>query len=407
MDRAPLRILHAVKGLGLGGTEKAMQLFVTGLDRKVFEPCVFSLHDGERRQHIEKHGVPVFAGCDFYKLLLQVKPDIVHLHRSGGPEPALTRPPLLAEVPAMVETNIFGHLDRTRWGRSVKRTLFVSNYCLDRYLGVNKLNPSTRYDVIYNPIDVATYGNVVPNFEGLPVVGRVSRADRGKWSAMCWEMLPRLAAKLPDVKYRVIGAIPEFRDYLGNNSLEHFVEFCDAVCEDEDLADFYAGVGVLAHGTDRGESFGMVIAEAMAAGLPVVTHPSQGLRDNAQLELVEHGRTGYIAATADDYADALVHLLTHPDKARQMGEAGRRKVAEHYADDILTRRLENIYLDVLGETTRHATLRHSRFRAPLPRLHAGDSQLSLCRSGRPADTASGQGDQSAASGGAEGLEDVA
>jgi glycosyltransferase involved in cell wall biosynthesis len=407
MGKAPLRVLHVVKSLGLGGTEKAMQLLVTGLNNTFFEACVFSLNDGMRRQLLEKQGVPVFVGYDLYKLLLHIQPDIVHLHRSGGPEPSLTRPPLLAEVPAIVETNVFGRLDSTRWGRSVDRILFVSNYCRDRYLGVHAIAADKRYDVIYNPVDTGIYTNVIPNFEGFPIVGRVSRADRGKWSEMSMHMLQRLVSKVPDVKYRVIGAIPEFHDYLRNKGLEHYVEFCDAVWEDEELADFYSGIGVLAHGSDRGESFGMVIAEAMAAGLPVVTHPAEGLRDNAQLELVEHGRTGFITNTADDYADALAYLLRHPEKARQMGAAGRRKVLENYASDVLVRRLEDIYLDVIGETKQHATLRHSRFRAPLPRLHQGDPQLPLCRSGRSAAAAAGPGDQSPLTGGLEGLENVA
>ncbi len=56
--------------------------------------------------------------------------------------------------------------------------------------------------------------------------------------------------------------------------------------------------------TDTGESFGLVIAEAYGRCLPVVTHPAAGLRDNAQCELVVHGRTGFVATSVEEYARA-------------------------------------------------------------------------------------------------------
>ncbi len=81
----------------------------------------------------------------------------------------------------------------------------------------------------------------------------------------------------------------------------------------------------------------------MAAGLPVVTHPCPGLRDNAQLELVEHGVTGLVADTVEDYAQAVLHLLRHPETARRMGEAGRRKAAALFDADAQARALEALY----------------------------------------------------------------
>jgi glycosyltransferase involved in cell wall biosynthesis len=115
------------------------------------------------------------------------------------------------------------------------------------------------------------------------------------------------------------------------------------VADDAALAEFFSGLGVLAHANDTGETFGMVIAEAMAAGLPVVTHPCPGLRDNAQLELVEHGVTGLVAATPEAYAAALVRLLTDPALARRMGQAGRAKARALFDTRVVAARLMDIY----------------------------------------------------------------
>ena len=53
----PIRVLHVVKSLGLGGTEKAMQLMASHLDRDRFEPIVFSFAAGERGPLLRAAGV--------------------------------------------------------------------------------------------------------------------------------------------------------------------------------------------------------------------------------------------------------------------------------------------------------------------------------------------------------------
>jgi glycosyltransferase involved in cell wall biosynthesis len=153
----------------------------------------------------------------------------------------------------------------------------------------------------------------------------------------------------------VIGATPDFLDFVRGHDLGQNVECLPSEPRDEGLADFFGRMSLLAHANDTGESFGMAIAEAMAAGLPVVTHPAVGNRDNAQLELVEHGVTGLVAATVEDYAQAVLWLWRHPEEARRMGAAGREKAARLYRAQEIARQLEGMYDELLaspGETCR-------------------------------------------------------
>ena len=48
MFDSPVRVLHIANSLGLGGTEKVMQLFVASLDKTRFLPAVYSPKSGER-----------------------------------------------------------------------------------------------------------------------------------------------------------------------------------------------------------------------------------------------------------------------------------------------------------------------------------------------------------------------
>ncbi|MES9994542.1 glycosyltransferase [Desulfovibrio aminophilus] len=346
---APIRVLHVAKSLGLGGTEKVMQLFATHLDRHGFQVAVHSPLDGPRGPLLRTAGIPTHIGADLFKTLCAWKPDVVHLHRAGWPEPGLLRPLAVAHVPVVVETNVFGRHDPSPSAKVLDRTLFVSRFCAERFAahtGIPAEPP--RYDVLYNPVDTDFFTRACPPRDlSAPVAGRLSRPDPGKWSRLALDFLPPAAKALPGLRYRIVGGIPEAEEYMRSHGLAAHVEFLPPLATDEELAGFFNSVSLLAHANDTGESFGLAIAEAMAAGLPVVTHPCPEPRDNAQLELVEHGVTGLVAKNATEYAQAVIFLLTHPEEARNMGEAGRARAARLFRAQDLAAHLGNIYREIL------------------------------------------------------------
>jgi len=378
---APRTVLHVCGGLGLGGTEKAMQLLAAAMDPTRYRPVIHAFADGPRRAQLTALGIPVHVGPDLLRTAARVAPDIIHLHRAGWPEPHLLRSVALAGAGAVVETNVFGRHDPSPRARIIDRHLFVSDFCLRRYGAVHGLDVSgARHRVLYNPVDCAAFAACPGAGPGAPpVVGRVSRADPGKWSALALEFLPHLLARVPGAAYHIIGGTPQAREWVGAQGLAARVRFLEPVADDAGLAAFFATVGALAHANDTGETFGMVIAEAMAAGLPVVTHPCPGLKDNAQLELVEHGVTGLVAATPEDYAAALARLLTDPALARRMGQAGRAKARVLFDIPVVAARLMGIYDELPARAGAHPvaparrtpdtdTDRHDR-PAPLRALH--------------------------------------
>ncbi len=341
----PRKVLHVLGGLGLGGTEKTMQLLAAHMDPARYEPHVHAFADGPRRAQLTALGVPVHVGPDLLRTAARVRPEVLHLHRAGWPEPRLLRDVRLVGAPAVVETNVFGRHDPSPGARIIDRHLFVSEFCRARYGAVHGQDVSgPRHRVLYNPVDTDRFAACGPGREDAPpVVARVSRPDPDKWSGLGLEFLPHLLRAVPGAVYRVIGATPEVREWFAARGLAGHVELCDPVADDAALADFLGRARVMAHANDTGETFGMVIAEAMAAGLPVVTHPCPGLRDNAQLELVEDGVTGLVAATAEDYAAAVARLLADPDLARRMGAAGRDKARRLYRAQVVAARLMDLY----------------------------------------------------------------
>jgi glycosyltransferase involved in cell wall biosynthesis len=71
---------------------------------------------------------------------------------------------------------------------------------------------------------------------------------------------------------------------------------------------------------------GLKVLQYMAAGLPVIANPV-----GVHPEMVRHGETGFLAATAAEWAEAVRRLAANPDLRRRMGQAGRRRVESDYS----------------------------------------------------------------------------
>jgi glycosyltransferase involved in cell wall biosynthesis len=87
-----------------------------------------------------------------------------------------------------------------------------------------------------------------------------------------------------------------------------------------------------------------VLLEAMAAARPVAATDHGGPR-----EICVHGETGLLVPPADPdrLGEAIRWVLTHPDGARAMGEAGRVRVERFYDVRNTVRAIEGVYDELL------------------------------------------------------------
>ena len=109
------------------------------------------------------------------------------------------------------------------------------------------------------------------------------------------------------------------------------------------LPDHYANADLFVL-PSKMEAFGLVLAEAMASGLPVVSTRVGGIP-----EVVEEGVTGLLVPPNDPpaLAEAIIDLLDDRDRMRAMGVRGRERVREHFTWDKVAERVVGFYEEIL------------------------------------------------------------
>ncbi len=126
----------------------------------------------------------------------------------------------------------------------------------------------------------------------------------------------------------------------------------------------------------RHESFGMMCAEAMAAGVPVIASPVGGLGD-----MISHGSTGMLLGRSSprEWEVELVRhtldLLSDPERSRGMGRAARRFVEENFSVETVCERLDGLYRELVERTRPSRDLRPESAPAiAFPRVDEADRQ---------------------------------
>jgi phosphatidyl-myo-inositol dimannoside synthase len=132
---------------------------------------------------------------------------------------------------------------------------------------------------------------------------------------------------------------------VGDGQLRDKVPQALGFVPNAELGPYYRRAAVVAVPSRR-EGYGVVCAEAMAHGRPVVASAVGGL-----LDLVAHGETGLLVPPGDakGLREALTWLLSDGDLRRRMGEAGRARARERLSWERATAETLRAYEDALRD----------------------------------------------------------
>ncbi|MCH7540771.1 MAG: glycosyltransferase family 4 protein [Proteobacteria bacterium] len=347
------QIIHVAAGLGQGGVETSIELLATA-------PCgppgqrVIGLDcGGATAERLAAAGVEVSL-CDgevdaAASKITGLGEAVVLLHRAGRPEATWHRlSRSLRDAPGVViiDFNVFGWVDRAAIRGGVKGVFCISGTALAKYLRLYFGRVPTAEEIASLPVAVCAGNYPVlatapPDHTakahlrqelGLPaearIAIRVGRPDPRKWSDLLIIHGARLLADIPDLHLVFLSA-PESRRRVISRLLGGRATFAPFVTDRIKVERYLAAADVMLHYARYGESFGYALAEAQVMRLPVVVH-STPWGDNAQREVVRHGKTGFVASRYGEILLYLQWILADPALAARLGEAGRTHVCENY-----------------------------------------------------------------------------
>ncbi len=375
---ATYRLLVVNHAVEIGGAERALLGFLDCLDRDAFEPALACPHPGPLTLEAERRGIRVHLGFPSPRLL-EVKRKSIGKDRLATAAYPYDMARTAASLAALIrregydlvltnsaKADIYGSLAGRLAGRPVvwrlhdiasgeafnRLNLFLfrvsASLFADRVLAISEVVREALLDLGVKEAKVSMVHNGILVGEasasrsevraawGVPVeaplVGMVGRLVDWKGPDYFIEAAAMVAAELPEARFMLVGdAIFGERSYVDDlealaraRGLEGRVIFTGFR---DDVEEIIASMDLLVHASVLPEPFGLVIIEAMAQGLPVVATRGGGVG-----EIVDDGETGILVPPRDAaaMAAAISTLLADPARAKSMGEAGKKAVAERF-----------------------------------------------------------------------------
>ncbi len=217
-----------------------------------------------------------------------------------------------------------------------------------KLVGLGGLGVDTqRFDrTQFSPSELALKRRELGIPSDAPVVGFVGRLVREKGLLELLAAARLVRARVPNARFLFVGPVdtakpdvirPEVANEYGVADICHFTGMRD------DVPSLYPLMQLFVLPSYR-EGFPLSIIEASAASVPCIVTDARGCR-----EAVEHGRNGLVVPLGDipALADAIAELLLDPERARRMGEEGRRMALDRFDEQKVFAQVKAEYMCLL------------------------------------------------------------
>ena len=367
-------IVHIIPRLGFGGAERLVIDIVKELGKHAHIKCTLvALHPAQKGFNTVENTKGIsYLELDYYKIsdkekrvdylfdeLEKLNPNIIHTH--------LFEAELLVRQKLIKGVKYFTHCHDNMWQLNIKTATFkfsfkqkllafyesrklISTYkkCDNffiyisddtKYFYQNNLPKklSDKGCVIHNAIDYKRFYN--PNKKQLNG-SKVKFVNVGslvnkKNQQFLVDVMFELKNRNIDLELNLLGDGPNremIAEKIKGNNLENNIHLLGNVTNVENYlfdSDIYLHAATY-------EPFGLVLLEAMAAGLPTVSYNGKGNAD-----IIEEGKNGYILTnpTPPEFADKIMLLLTDKTKYESISEYAKlyseKFDIKHYAEKLI------------------------------------------------------------------------
>ena len=342
------------------------------LDRTRFEPHLICPENvGSLAEKAEALGIPVYpldvpreisvvadlrAVIETRRQIKWLNPDLIHAHSSkGGVLGRLAA--LRTGIPVIYTPNAYAFLGASRFNgkiyQLVERVLRHTTACLlavgesERTRSINDVGfPESKVALVNNAISLPAVSNMEEDITE-PMVLMVGRLCYQKNPEMFVRAAGRVHRRHPECRFELIGG--GYHEHHGR-TVRGLIDELDLQDRFE-IHDWMTPQGVADRITQatimvvpsRYDGLPFIPLEAMALGKPVVGTRVDGVQD-----VIVDGETGFLVDLDDDEAMAgkILRLLDDPELRERMGQAGRKRVGEHFNIVKNIQKIEAVYDDV-------------------------------------------------------------
>ena len=352
------------------GSPKALVAMIGLLDRARFEPVYLATGDGPLIDALAAQNVRIVRGevtsvsyrhplaalgkaLRQARLLRRLEINLLHMNEFGWNQD-LVLGAWLRGIPVVLHLHnpasiAFQNLHRF----AASKVLTVSEAAKGTVTNLHRIRH--KCEVLYNSVDLGHMGCGRPIRESLGlssqdiVIGTIGQISYRKGIDVVLETARILLPRWQRLRFLVVGpkGIGEesFADEMMQRAKEPgFAGRVHFLGSRSDIPDLLASMDIFFLPT-RAEPFGIVIIEAMAAGVPVVASRVGGIP-----EIIKSDDNGRIVdpILPEAFAAAISEILQMPDGGRGLGERGRRSLSGRFDRPTTCARLEAIYDGLLA-----------------------------------------------------------
>lgn len=358
------RLAIVVNSLALAGAERVAVDLACGLDARDWEVNVLVVRDGPLRARLDAAGVPVHVvGGEFdwrwplivlrmTRLLRALAPEIVHTNLIGS-DVVGGIAARFARVPVIVSTQHDSYLRPAvfdlyrRWAAPRTAAVVAVAPGLLEYCSTRLHMARERVHVIENGVDVDRFAASATGAGSPFTFGAVGSLIPVKGHETLVRAFAQVHAREPESRLLVAGEGPE-REPLAaiveGLGLTDAVELCGLVT---DMPEFFSRIDALVQ-PSLNEALPMAVLEAMASGKPVI---ATDLPTLVGLLTDPADPAGVLVPAGDPaaLAAAMIEVAQYPQRAKELGSAGRRVVLARYPLAGMVAQYESLYRKLLSE----------------------------------------------------------
>lgn len=289
------------------------------------------------------------ASGEIRQLIKEFRPDAFWLHTLTWAPSAFERVMMKSKLPKVLTyhtmVDMYGKLYGGLIGeqRMIARSVEVSNemnhiitpshFMAGKLIGWGVKKPISVISSGIEPIRGGyTKAELAQRFgfsNGGPVLIFVGRVVKERNIAALFKMMTKVVKERPDAILLLVGPgkIEEMKAEAERLKIVKNVVFTDQLPLEE-ARRCYAGADLFVFAS-QSETQGLVVGEAMSAGIPVVA-----LDSPVRPEVYPHG-TAFTVKSEAKLADAALELLAHKKKASLLAQAGQDYVHEHFSKKMM------------------------------------------------------------------------